>query len=207
MSFTRDNLVAWLNRAVALMQDNKQYLCDLDSALGDGDLGLTMSIGFEEIKNFVQASQETDLGKLVAQGGMALAKKVPSSMGTLVASGFMGAGKSCKGKTELTDQDLAAFLKAFTEGVQNRGKCALGDRTIVDALKPASDAFAQAISEGKSCQDALKAAYEGAKSGSEATKNMLAKFGRAVYYGDKVLGVVDQGSVVAVLVYQALTEI
>ena len=103
MAFTRDNLLGWLSRASALMEENKQYLCDLDAALGDGDLGLTMSLGFAEIKNFVESSAESDLGKLIAQAGMSMAKKVPSSMGTLVASGFMNAGKSCKGKTELAE--------------------------------------------------------------------------------------------------------
>ena len=206
MAFTRDNLLGWLSRASALMEENKQYLCDLDAALGDGDLGLTMSLGFAEIKNFVESSAESDLGKLIAQAGMSMAKKAPSSMGTLVASGFMNAGKSCKGKTELAEPEFAALLQAFTAGVKNRGKCEVGDRTILDALQPASDVFAQAISAGKSLTEAANSAYSAAQTGCDATKNMQAKFGRAVYYGDKVIGSVDQGAVVGVLIYQALLE-
>ncbi len=206
MAFTRDDLVQWLGRACNLMQEHKQQLCDLDSALGDGDLGLTMSQGFEELKNFTVSSTETDLGKLIAQAGMAMSKKVPSSMGTLVASGFMAAGKACKGKSELTDQDLAELLQGFTAGVKNRGKAEVGDRTIVDALAPASEAFCGAVAAGKTVREAAEAAYQAAQQGSESTKQMLAKFGRAVYYGDKVLGVVDQGSVVAVLLYEALAQ-
>ena len=126
MAFTRENFLAFLESASALMNENKQYLID------------------------PKGSSETDLGKLAAQTGMAMSKKVPSTMGTLVASGFMGAGKAVKGKSELSDEEAAAFFTAFTDGVCNRGKAAVGDRTIVDALKPGSDAFAAAVKEGKS---------------------------------------------------------
>ena len=206
MAFTRENFLAFLESASALMNENKQYLIDLDSALGDGDLGLTMTSGFTEAVAFAKGSSETDLGKLAAQTGMAMSKKVPSTMGTLVASGFMGAGKAVKGKIELSDEEAAAFFTAFTDGVCNRGKAAVGDRTIVDALKPGSDAFAAAVKEGKSLHDAAVSAFEAAQKGSESTKDLTGKFGRAVYYGDKVLGVVDQGSVVGALIYKAMAQ-
>ena len=186
------------------MEENKQYLIDLDSALGDGDLGLTMTAGFAEAYTFAKASSETDLGKLTAQSGMAMSRKVPSTMGTLVASGFMGAGKAVKGKTELSDADLVAFIQGFVDGVMNRGKAQPGDRTIVDALYLGANAFKQAIDEGSDLKTAAQAAQKSADDGVESTKNMQAKFGRAVYYADKVLGVVDQGAVVGGLIFKAL---
>lgn len=206
MSFTKETLISFIGKASALMEENKQYLIDLDSALGDGDLGLTMTAGFAEAYAFAQASAETDLGKLTAQSGMAMSRKVPSTMGTLVASGFMGAGKAVKGKTELSDADVAVFIQGFVDGVMNRGKAQPGDRTIVDALDPGAKAFRKAIDDGSSLKAAAETAQKAAEDGVEATKNMQAKFGRAVYYADKVLGVVDQGAVVGGLIFKALNQ-
>lgn len=204
MAFDIEKLRKFIKTCSDLMEENKQYLIDLDSALGDGDLGLTMTAGFAEASDFAAKSAETDIGKLTAQAGMAMSRKVPSTMGTLVASGFMGAGKAVKGKTELSDQDLAAFITGFTEGVKHRGKANEGDRTIVDALGPGSKAFADAVVAGKGASEAAKEADKAAAAGRDATVNMKPKFGRAVYYGDQVLGKVDQGSVVGALIFKAL---
>lgn len=204
MAFDIEKLRKFIKTCSNLMEENKQYLIDLDSALGDGDLGLTMTAGFAEASTFADTSKETDIGKLTAQAGMAMSRKVPSTMGTLVASGFMGAGKAVKGKTELTDADLASFITGFTDGVKHRGKASEGDRTIVDALGPGAKAFADAVASGKSAADAAKDADKAAAEGRDATVNMKPKFGRAVYYGDQVLGKVDQGAVVGSLIFKAL---
>lgn len=204
MAFDIEKLRKFIKACSDLMEENKQYLIELDSALGDGDLGLTMTAGFAEASDFAGKSSETDIGKLTAQAGMAMSRKVPSTMGTLVASGFMGAGKAVKGKTELSDQDLAAFINGFTEGVKHRGKANEGDRTIVDALGPGAKAFADAVAAGKGAAEAAKEADKAAAAGRDATVNMKPKFGRAVYYGDQVLGKVDQGSVVGALIFKAL---
>ena len=202
MSFTKENFIKAIEKCSALMEQNKQYLIDMDSAFGDGDLGLTMTAGFAAAFEFVSGSGETDMGKLAAQMGMAISKKVPSTMGTLVASGFIAAGKALKGKTALEADDLALFFKSFVEGVRSRGKADVGDRTIVDSIAPASEAFGVAIASGKDIKAALETACAAAADGVEATKNMQAKFGRAVYYGEQVLGKEDQGSVVGKLIFE-----
>ncbi len=202
MSFTKENFIKAIEQCSALMEQNKQYLIDMDSAFGDGDLGLTMTAGFAAAFEFVSGSGETDMGKLAAQMGMAISKKVPSTMGTLVASGFIAAGKALKGKTALEADDLALFFKSFVEGVKSRGKADVGDRTIVDSIAPASEAFGVAIASGKDIKAALETACAAAADGVEATKNMQAKFGRAVYYGEQVLGKEDQGSVVGKLIFE-----
>ncbi|SPT69070.1 PTS-dependent dihydroxyacetone kinase, ADP-binding subunit dhaL [Anaerobiospirillum thomasii] len=202
MSFTKENFIKAIEQCSALMEQNKQYLIDMDSAFGDGDLGLTMTAGFAAAFEFVSGSGETDMGKLAAQMGMAISKKVPSTMGTLVASGFIAAGKALKGKTALEADDLALFFKSFVEGVKSRGKADVGDRTIVDSIAPASEAFGAAIASGKDIKAALETACAAAADGVEATKNMQAKFGRAVYYGEQVLGKEDQGSVVGKLIFE-----
>lgn len=206
MEFTVDLLKKAIKCCSDLMEANKQYLIDLDSALGDGDLGLTMTAGFAEALNFVTSSTENDLGKLTAQMGMAISKKVPSTMGTLVASGFMGAGKSAKGHQLLNGDEFAAYMEAFVAGVMNRGKASAGDRTIVDSLRPAADALKQAVQAGDDLKTALEKAAKAAVAGVEATKQMQPKFGRAVYYGDQVLGKEDQGAVVGKLIFEGFAK-
>lgn len=206
MEFTVDLLKKAIKCCSDLMEVNKQYLIDLDSALGDGDLGLTMTAGFAEALNFVTSSTENDLGKLTAQMGMAISKKVPSTMGTLVASGFMGAGKSAKGHQLLNGDEFAAYMEAFVAGVMNRGKASAGDRTIVDSLRPAADALKQAVQAGDDLKTALEKAAKAAAAGVEATKQMQPKFGRAVYYGDQVLGKEDQGAVVGKLIFEGFAK-
>lgn len=206
MEFTVDLLKKAIKCCSDLMEANKQYLIDLDSALGDGDLGLTMTAGFAEALNFVTSSTENDLGKLTAQMGMAISKKVPSTMGTLVASGFMGAGKSAKGHQLLNGDEFASYMEAFVAGVMNRGKASAGDRTIVDSLRPATDALKQAVQAGDDLKTALEKAAKAAAAGVEATKQMQPKFGRAVYYGDQVLGKEDQGAVVGKLIFEGFAK-
>ena len=206
MEFTVDLLKKAIKCCSDLMEANKQYLIDLDSALGDGDLGLTMTAGFAEALNFVNSSTENDLGKLTAQMGMAISKKVPSTMGTLVASGFMGAGKRAKGHQLLNGDEFAAYMEAFVAGVMNRGKASAGDRTIVDSLRPAADALKQAVQAGDDLKTALEKAAKAAAAGVEATKQMQPKFGRAVYYGDQVLGKEDQGAVVGKLIFEGFAK-
>ncbi|MDO5352378.1 MAG: dihydroxyacetone kinase subunit L [Succinatimonas sp.] len=206
MEFTINSLKEVMKACSALMEENKQYLIDLDSALGDGDLGLTMTAGFAEGLSFITTTSESDLGKATMQMGLAISKKVPSTMGTLVASGFMGAGKTAKGKNVLNSQDFALFLEGFVQGVMNRGKANPGDRTIVDSIYPATEAVKQAIVSGADIATAIKSGYEAALQGVEATKNMKPKFGRAVYYGDQVLGKEDQGAVVGRLIFEGFSK-
>lgn len=206
MEFSVDLLKKAIKCCSDLMEANKQYLIDLDSALGDGDLGLTMTAGFAEALNFVTSSTENDLGKLTAQMGMAISKKVPSTMGTLVASGFMGAGKSAKGHQVLNGSEFVSYMEAFVAGVMNRGKASAGDRTIVDSLDPAADALKEAVQNGDDLKTALEKAVKAASAGVEATKQMQPKFGRAVYYGDQVLGKEDQGAVVGKLIFEGFAK-
>ncbi len=198
---TRDTVLAFFDAAADIMNEKKQHLINLDAALGDGDLGLTMSTGFETAKKTAHSSAEADLGKLFMQVGMAIAKAAPSSMGTLVGSGFMRSAKALKGKTEMTADDLALFMREFVSGLMDRGKTKPGDRTIIDALEPAARALEQSAHMGLFA--AADAAVQAAEAGVEATKGMLAAVGRGVFYGDQVLGKPDQGAVVGLYIMNA----
>lgn len=175
--------------------EQKDTLCEMDAKMGDGDLGLTMSKGYGALPQLLKDnSAEGDIGKMLMKGGMKMSSVVPSTMGTLMSSGIMEGGKALKGKTELTPADLSAFLTGFAAGIVKRGKCQPGDRTILDALKPASEAAAAAAEQGGAFTDVIDAALKGAADGVEATKDMTPKYGKAAVFAAKAKGVADQGA-------------
>lgn len=201
---TKQIIIDFINESSALMDENKDYLIELDGAIGDGDLGLTMSAGFGEAKKFVTSSSETDIGKFLYQIGMVFAKAVPSTMGTLVASAFMKSGKALKGSEEITIEGLDTFAQEFVKGIMERGKAEIGGRTIIDSIHPASIAISKACSENKNLIQCCEAAFVAAQKGVVDTESMMPTFGRAVYFGEKALGKPDQGAVVGMLIFKAL---
>jgi phosphoenolpyruvate---glycerone phosphotransferase subunit DhaL len=194
----------WIKNCAVLMQENKEFLIELDSAVGDGDLGLTMTAGFDAAREIIQGYSGNDLGKALMAAGMQMAKTVPSTMGTLVGSGFMEAGRSVRGMSVLDNAAAISMTAGFTEGIVHRGKAAEGERTILDAISPAATVFQKHIIAGAGLAAAAKSAWEAAQAGVEKTKKMLPVYGRAVYYGEKVLGRPDQGAVTGMLIYEAL---
>lgn len=180
-----------------LMAENRTYLIDLDSVVGDGDLGLTMGDGFQAAAAAVQASDETDLGKLVYLAGKTMSTAVPSTMGTLMASGFMNAGKVLKGQAELDDAGAVTFFQAYLEGVQNRGKAALGEKTVLDGFAPAVESLKADLAAGISAAPAAQHAAQAAHQAFLNTKGMLAKHGRAATRGEASRELLDPGAAVA----------
>lgn len=126
-----------------LFIEKKEELCEMDARLGDGDLGLTMSKGYGSLPDLMREEAEGaagDIGKMLMKAGMKMSSLVPSTMGFLMSTGIMEGGKALKGKTEIDGAALAAYLKGFAAGVQKRGKCEAGQRTIYDSVLPAAEA-------------------------------------------------------------------
>lgn len=181
-----------------LFVEKKEELCEMDAKLGDGDLGLTMSKGYAALPDIMRAEAEGaggDIGKLLMKAGMKMSSLVPSTMGFLMSTGVMEGGKALKGVTELDAAALAKYLVGFAAGVQKRGKCEAGQRTIYDAILPAAKAAEEAASGGSDLEGVIKAALEGAKGGVEATKDMVPVFGKAAVHAAQCVGVEDQGAV------------
>jgi len=189
-----------------IMLEHKEYLIELDSVVGDGDLGLTMSDGFAAAYQAVAGSDESDIGKMLYNAGKAMSTAVPSSMGTLMASGFMQAGKALKGKTELTPMDLYNMFEAYFEGVANRGKAKVGEKTFLDGLHPALVALKASLEAGESLQDAAAKAEEAAEKGFENTTTMVAVHGRAATRGEASRSLKDPGAAVAMLMMKAFRK-
>ncbi len=190
----------------SMSESQKEYLIGLDSVMGDGDLGLTMAAVFKSASEFAAEYAEDEIGSLVMKAGMTMAKAAPSTMGTLMATGFMRAGKALKGKDTVNAADMADFWRAFTDGIAERGKSKVGEKTIIDALEPAARVLAEQASSGASLKDAMAAAKDAAFAGVEATKDMVAQHGRAAYYQEKSRTAQDPGATVGAMVIQVFAD-
>ncbi|EFR39817.1 dihydroxyacetone kinase, L subunit [Selenomonas sp. oral taxon 137 str. F0430] len=202
----KEELTQILDEIVRVMEGAKEELLELDGAMGDGDLGLTMVHGFTAVAEEIRALDETDMGKLMMKLGMKMNSTVPSTMGTLIATCFLKAAPAAKGKTQLTLADLAEMGKGAVAGVMERGKSKPGDKTMLDALYPAVEALGAAAAAGDSLAAAWKKAYEAAKDGVEKTKSMQSVHGRAAYYQEKSIGRQDPGATAVMYMIKGIAQ-
>lgn len=202
----RKLFIKLLDEIQKIMLENKDYLIDLDRVVGDGDLGLTMSDGFFAAHQAVQDTKENDIGKILYASGKAMANAVPSTMGTLMASGLMQAGKLLKGKTEIQNEDIATFFMAYEEGVMQRGKAKVGEKTFLDGLDPAVEAMKESLANGDSLRIVSQKAAAAAEEGFHKTTTMLAVHGRAATRGEASRTLLDPGAAVAMLMMQAFVK-
>lgn len=189
-----------------IMVKNEDYLFQLDSMMGDGDLGLTMKNGFLKVDSELASMEEDDIGKLLIKAGMILASSVPSTMGTLLATGLMRAGKELKDKKETGLEGLVIAFKAFVNGIMERGKSKPGEKTIIDSISPAVEALKSSADKRDNMESAFKAAYEAAEKGLEATKDMTSVHGKAFYHRQRSKGTVDPGAAAGVLFLKGFYE-
>jgi phosphoenolpyruvate---glycerone phosphotransferase subunit DhaL len=166
----------------------------LDAALGDGDLGVTTKMGFQAIQAICQKSADSNIGSLLSAAGIAFMNANASTMGTLLGTAWMRAGKVAAGKASVTLSDATAMCRAAAEGIQQRGKAHLGDKTILDALFPACDALAKADQDGKSCAEAFAAAAGAAERAVEETAALQSKVSRASWLQERSKGLPDPGA-------------
>ena len=185
----------------------KDELLSLDSAIGDGDLGLTMTAGFEKIcENFGKLELENDIGIFLKKSGLVMAAAAPSTMGTLIATGIMKSGDVVKDKQCIDKYDIPIMIKSAIAGIEQRGKAKRGEKTILDSLYPAYEGCEQAVNEDKSLLDVFRMAYEGAKKGVEDTKAMQAVHGKAAVYREKTIGKQDPGATAGMYIFKAIYD-
>jgi dihydroxyacetone kinase-like protein len=210
----RSDLPALFQAWQAVMADNKDALITLDGVMGDGDLGLTMLAAFTAAAaevataagSEVATATGADLGQVLMKAGMAMAKAAPSTMGTLVGTGFMRAGKALKDKPAMAVPELALFFQAFVTGLMDRGKAKPGDKTIIDALHPVALALETAAAQGLTLAAAAPVMAKAAADGLESTKTMVAQHGRAAYYQEKSRDKQDPGATVGCLLVTTLAD-
>lgn len=203
-TLTREDVIGALRRLAADLPAQAEALRELDAAIGDGDLGITMTIGFGAVIEALPTLENADLASIIMKSGMAFNRKAASTFGALFATMMMRAAGVIKGKEELRLFDLAVMAAAAAQGVMERGKAAVGDKTLLDALVPAADALSQAASQNQSLAEGLERAVAAAQQGAEATKGMKSKTGRASWFADRTEGIQDPGATAVAMMLASL---
>lgn len=194
MSILREAVLAWIQAAAAAMALNKDYLTQLDSAIGDGDHGANMDRGFQAVLARLPAVAAADIGTIFKTVGMTLVSTVGGAAGPLYGTFFIQAAAAMAGKMELGLSDWVAVLQAGVDGVIMRGKANLGDKTMVDTLAPALGTVKAAAADGANLSAALRRSAEAAERGMLATIPLVARKGRASYLGERSVGHQDPGA-------------
>jgi dihydroxyacetone kinase-like protein len=203
---TNQQILQWLQAVAVVLEQNKDYLTELDAAIGDADHGINMNRGFQKVISQLPSVADKDIGSILKTVSMTLISSVGGASGPLYGTMFLRASTAVAGKSELSDEDLVALLQAAVDGIIQRGKANLGDKTMLDALSPASDAFKQAVANNASTQEALQQAVTAAEEGMKNTIPLVAKKGRASYLGDRSSGHQDPGATSAYLILKTLLE-
>ena len=205
-TLTQPELLALLQQMAVDMAAHKDALCVLDAAMGDGDQGITMTLGFGAIAAALPALADQDIGTLLTKSGLAFNGTAASTIGALLATACMRAGKAVKGKTEIDLADLAQMIEAALVGIQERGKAQLGDKTVLDALCPAATALRAAATAGAGIEAALAQACAAAVAGVQATIPLKARVGRAAWIAERSVGHQDPGATSFALMLKSAVE-
>lgn len=204
---TQVQIVEWLQVFASVINHHKEELTELDAAIGDADHGINMDRGFKKVSSILPSVEGKDISSIFKTVSMTLISSVGGASGPLYGTWFLRASSVTAGKQELTADDLLNLLQAGLNGVIERGKAQLGDKTMVDVLSPAVTTFEKAVNESKGSVEALRLAVAAAEQGLKDTIPMLAKKGRASYLGDRSIGHQDPGGTSAYFMLRSLLEV
>jgi dihydroxyacetone kinase-like protein len=207
MAVNRDDLLAWLEALQTVYAENKQYLTELDSAIGDADHGINMNRGFTAAAEALEADNPQSPKDILKTVAMALIRKVGGASGPLYGTFFMRASAACGDKEALEAADLAEMFEAGLQGILQRGKAQLEDKTMVDAWTPAVEAMKAAAEAGDDISTLLKKGVASAEAGMKATIPLVARKGRASYLGERSKGHQDPGATSTHLMLKAAAEV
>jgi len=186
--------------------DNETYFGELDAVVGDGDFGYSMARGFEIVVNDFDSFDRTDIGTFLKKVAVTITSRIGGTSGPIWGTAFLRAGTTAGDATELTADDVVGMLRASIEGIKQRGDADVGDKTLLDALVPAVDELEAATKDGADAATALQRAAGVARERAEATREMVAKKGRAAYTGERSIGTLDAGAVAVAVMLEALAE-
>lgn len=187
------------------MSEKRMYLISLDQQTGDGDLGISMDNGFKAVSDVCCVNANTsDIGKLLFLAGKSFNEAAPSSLGTIISMLLIDAAKQLKGAEKTTLADFGNIMHKSMNAIMEKLDSRLGEKTFFDSVVPAVKALCDeaAVSD----EQRLKNAAEAARNGAESTRNMVAKHGRAAYFGEKTLGSIDGGAEAGCIIFEAIAE-
>jgi phosphoenolpyruvate---glycerone phosphotransferase subunit DhaL len=196
----------WIERYAAQIAEQKDYLTQLDSAIGDADHGANMDRGFQAVLAKKAELQNSDIGALLKGVAMTLISKVGGASGALYGTFFLQASTVAQGRTELSPSEFGSLLEKGVAGIVARGKAAIGDKTMVDAFQPAINAYRHSLESGKSLEQALSNAVSAAEEGLKSTVPLVARKGRASYLGERSAGHADPGATSTLLLFRSAAE-
>ena len=199
-----DTFVDWISRFGDAVTEKREWLTELDSAIGDADHGANMARGMAAVREKLAAGAPATADELLKSVGMTLVSSVGGASGPLYGTFFLRMGMTTGAVTELDAVGLAAALRAGLEGIVARGKAEAGDKTMFDAMAPAVDALDAAISEGADLSTAARKAADAAAAGRDATEPLVARKGRASYLGERSAGHLDPGAASTALLFDTL---
>ncbi|WP_372967803.1 dihydroxyacetone kinase subunit DhaL [Microbacterium sp.] len=197
-------LADWIRRFRDVIAEKRDWLTELDSAIGDADHGANMSRGMDAVVAKLDGGVPGTVDELLKTVGMTLVSSVGGASGPLYGTLFLRMGMTAGPVAELDGAGLAAALRAGLEGIVARGKAEAGDKTMFDAMAPAVDAFDAALAGGSDVGAASAAAAEAAAAGRDATEPLVARKGRASYLGERSAGHLDPGAASTTLLFETL---
>ncbi len=185
--------------------DNEKYFGELDSVVGDGDLGYSLARGFEIVLKDWDAFDRTDVGTFLQKIGITITGRIGGTSGPIWGTAFLRSAAIAKARgDDLGGGDAVAMLRSAIDGIMARGGASLGDKTLLDALAPMTDALEQGIADGAGGAAVMASAATSARAAADATTPMIAKRGRAAYTGERSIGSPDAGAVVVAVIAEAL---
>ena len=200
-------IIKILQAVVRKVEENKDFLTELDNKIGDGDHGINLARGFQAVAEELADLADADVRTILKTVGLKLISTVGGAAGPLYGTAFMKAGMSqAEGKKEVDGSDFIDMLVAGIEGVKLRGKAQAGEKTMLDAMLPALDALREEYGKSADFKAGMQAAVAAAKKGVAYTKTIVATKGRASYLGERSLGHQDPGATSVLLVLQTIEE-
>ncbi len=199
-----DALVDWISGFRDAVTEKREWLTELDSAIGDADHGANMARGMSAVGEKLAAGTPATVDELLKAVGMTLVSSVGGASGPLYGTFFLRMGMTAGAVTELDAAGLASALRAGLEGIVARGKAEAGDKTMFDAMAPAVDALDAAIADGADLSTAARRAADAAAAGRDATEPLVARKGRASYLGERSAGHLDPGAASTAILFDTL---
>lgn len=196
-----------MQKMIAKIKEQKEFLSDLDNVIGDGDHGINMARGFGEIEKKIPTLEGKDIGIILKTAGMTLVSTVGGASGPLYGTAFMKAGGALAGKSQMDVNDFCGALQSAIEGVMLRGKSTTGEKTMLDAMVPAHKAIMEELEASNDAKKAMEAGVDAAKEGIEYTKTIIATKGRASYLGERSIGHQDPGATSFTILLEAITSL
>lgn len=206
MAITSETIVNWLQQVARVIHEKREYLTQLDAAIGDADHGINMDRGFKAVIEKLPTLVNADIGTILKTVGTTLVSTVGGASGPLYGTAFLRAGIVTANKQELLEADVVAMLAAMIEGIKARGKAQAGEKTMLDALLPALEAARLAETKGVGMAQLLYASSKAAEEGMEQTIPLRATKGRASYLGERSVGHQDPGATSSYFILAALAE-